>query len=152
MKISKFSIVYLSLFIALFITNPVYSETGEQSKTFGKYKVYYSAFNSSMLSAPIAKQYGITRSGTNGVINIAVHKTDGSNTTAVEAFVSGSVKNLLSQKTQLKFKKIDEGEAIYYLATFQFSNQDNLVFEINMTPKDEKRRYSFKFQNQFYKD
>jgi len=139
-------------FLLLIASSFVFAENGEQSKKFGDYTIYYNSFNSSVLAANIAKQYGITRGNTTGVVNIAVHKGNGDDKAAVEAYVSGTIKNLLSQTTKLKFKKISEGDAIYYIATFQFNNLDNLTFEINLTPKSEKRGHNFKFNNQFYKD
>ena len=152
MKIIKSSKLLILVLISLFTSAHVVAENGEQSKKFGDYSIYYNAFNSSVLAANIARQYDITRGNSTGVVNIAVHKGKGEETAAVEAFVSGSIKNLMSQKSKLKFKKITEGDAIYYIATFQFNNLDNLTFEINLTPKTEKRGYNFKFENQFYKD
>ncbi len=148
MKLFKFSL----LLFAFVSSNMLFAETGEQSKKFGDYTVYYNAFNSSMLTAKVAHQYGISRSGNNAVINIAVHKGSGETKAAVSAFVSGTVKNLLSQQTQLLFTKIDEGEAIYYIATFSFNHQEDLNFDIKVTPEDEKRQYSVKFHNQFFVD
>ncbi len=141
---------YVFLLVAMLFSTHTIAETGEQSKKFGDYTVYYNAFNSSILSPKVARQYGISRSGNNGVVNIAVHKGKGETKAAIDAYISGNVKNLLSQKTKLLFKKIDEGDSIYYIATFTFSNQDNLTFEINMTPTDEKRQYNFKFSNHFF--
>ena len=140
------------MFLSLFTSIHASAENGEQSKIFDDYTIYYNAFNSSVLAANTARQYGITRGNTTAVINIAVHKGKDNDKAAVEAFVSGTIKNLMSQKSKLKFKKITEGDAIYYIATFQFNNLDNLTFEINLTPKTEKRGYNFKFENQFYKD
>jgi len=152
MKLIKTSQLFLAIFITSLISSYALADNGEQIKKFGDYHVYYNAFNSSILTAKVAHQYGITRSSTIGVVNIAVLKGEGKDQTAIDSFITGNVKNLLSQKSTLKFKKVDEGEAIYYIATFEFSNQDDLTFSINVIPKVEKRSYSFKFHNLFYKD
>jgi DNA-binding transcriptional regulator WhiA len=150
-NIMVFKLFTLVLVSFLFNFNAI-AENGEQSKKFGDYTVYYNTFNSSVLAANIAKQYGITRGNSTGVINIAVHKGNDDESAAVDAFLSGSIKNLLSQNSQLSFKKVKEGDAVYYLATFQFNNRDKLTFDINITPKSEKLGFNFKFQNQFYTD
>ena len=121
-NIMVFKLFTLVLVSFLFNFNAI-AENGEQSKKFGDYTVYYNTFNSSVLAANIAKQYGITRGNSTGVINIAVHKGNDDESAAVDAFLSGSIKN-----------------------------RDKLTFDINITPKSEKLGFNFKFQNQFYTD
>lgn len=107
----------------------------EQSKTFGDYVVHYNAFNSSSLSPEIAKRYGLIRGANQGVVNIVVlNKGDGRDKAAV-AKVEGSVRNLLSQRANLSFKEVRDGEAIYYLAGYRFDDQDTLVFDLQLTPE-----------------
>ncbi len=108
----------------------------EQKKVFGDYEVHYNALNSSTLTPEIAKQYGITRGGNQGLLNIAVRKNDGSATgTAVSAKISGQVRNLLSQKSNLSFKEIRESGAIYYIAVFRFDDKDTVTFDLSVEPE-----------------
>lgn len=110
------------------------SVAAEQMKVFGEYEVHYNALNSSTLTPAVAKQYGLTRGGNQGLVNIAVRKRDDKTGTAVAAKVSGSVKNLLSQRNDLSFKEIKETGAIYYIAIFRFDDKDTLTFELNVQP------------------
>ncbi len=146
------SINYLLVMFFTLLSTITFADSGEQSKKFGAYTVYYSAFNSAVLSPEVARQYGITRAGNLGVINIAIRKGDGKKSTASSSIVNGTEQNLLSQTNPLNFRKVEESGAIYYLATFRFDNQDHLTFKVNFTPDDSKRNYSFSFQNQFFVD
>lgn len=139
---------YLYLLIFASLSTLVLAENGEQKKTFGKYTVYYNAFNSSELSPNVARQYGITRAGNLGVVNISIR--DASN--PIATIVSGNVRNLLSQGSPLRFKKVEESGAIYYLATFRFENQDTLTFNLSLTPEKDSKNFKFSFQNQFFVD
>lgn len=111
------------------------------------YNIHYNAFNSSMLTPEIATQYGIERSSTLGVINIAVLNDSD---VAVTAFLEGEARNAVSQLTTLKFKKVTEGKAIYYIATFDFAADETLNFDISVVPDTVKKRIKFKFSQQFF--
>ena len=111
------------------------SVAAEQKKVFGDYEVHYNALNSSTLTPEVAKQYGLTRGANQGLVNIAVRKRDGKDGVATSAVISGSVRNLLSQKNELKFKEVKESGAIYYIATFRFDDKDTLTFDLTVQPE-----------------
>ena len=111
------------------------------------HNIHYNAFNSSMLTPEIATLYGIERSSSLGVINISVlNKAD----RAVTAFIDGSAKNPLSQITTLKFNKVTEENAIYYIATFNFADKEHLTFNIVVVPEGEKQLTKLSFSQQFF--
>lgn len=122
----------------------------EQVKKFGDYDIHYNAFNSSSLTADVARQYGITRGANQGLVNIVVRKRNDSGDAPAAAKVSGSARNLLSQRSELKFKEVRSGEAIYYIAVFRFDNQDMLTFDIDVQPTDSGDKFPFHFQQQMY--
>ncbi|WP_271410154.1 DUF4426 domain-containing protein [Pseudomonas sp. Q1-7] len=116
----------LALFLfALCLALPA---VAERKQTFGDLDVHYNAFNSSFLQPDIAAAVGLTRSKSQGVINVAVLKAGKAST----ASVSGQVKNLLGQITPLQFKQVSEGEAIYYLAQFPISEREVMSFTLNV--------------------
>ncbi len=127
-------------------------ETGEQSQQFGPYKVYYNSFNTSFLSAEMARQYHIKRSAKTGLINISVRKNMGKDSKPVKVKISGIFKNLLSQSQGLEFKIVEEKDAVYYLALFNFDDQDRLNFEIKLDLDENYQNKIVKFSNQFYRD
>lgn len=121
----------------------------EQSQDFANLQVHYIALPSTFLQASIAQNYAIKRSKYTGLVNISVlDKNAGKQ--AVSATLSGSGTNLLGQVSILKFKKISEGDAIYYLASYPFSNEEIVNFAIKITTKNQTN--TLKFQHKFYVD
>ncbi|HEB28001.1 MAG TPA: DUF4426 domain-containing protein [Porticoccus sp.] len=119
-------------------------------KNFGDYKVFYSSFNSSFILPEIASVYNITRGKDKGLVNIAVILGDQVGGTT--ALVKGTVSNMLAQQQVLKFFEVREGNAVYYLAPFEFDNEDSMTFKIQIQPDPNKPSKSLSFQNKFYYD
>ena len=124
----------------------------EQVESRGDYKIHYSAFGSTVLKPEISSHYQLVRSRFQGVINIAVLKAKGKSSKAHTAIVSGTTRNLLGQRQKVTFKEIREGDAIYYLGSFRFNNEEMLTFEVNVQPDPNKDPYMVKFQKKFYAD
>ncbi|MBU2709521.1 DUF4426 domain-containing protein [Zooshikella harenae] len=137
--------------LMLFWLPNTYAEESN-SKTQGDYTVHYSAFPSTFLKPEIAKRYNIPRSGASGVINISVQHKTNTGSEAVSAKVSGSTVNLLQQKNTLAFNEVKEQKAIYYLATFPYTNEEILHFNISVTASENSSPISIKFTKKFYKD
>jgi hypothetical protein len=125
----------------------------ENSQTFGDYVVHYNAFRSDTLTPEIAQAYQLTRRNNRAVVNITVQKkaADGK-TIAVKARVSGFASNLNSQVKNLEFREIFDGDAIYYIAETQVSNEETLRFEITATPDGASVNGKIKFSQQFFTD
>ena len=111
------------------------------------YNIHYNAFNSTMLTPEVVNQYGIERSSSLGVLTISVlDKSE----KAVNAYVVGSSKNAISQLTTLDFKKITEGQSIYYIATFNFADKEQLNFDITVVPEGLTHKIKLNFKQQFF--
>ena len=119
-------------------------------KEFGDIKVFYSSFNSSFILPEIANTYKITRGKDKGLVNISVIVGDkiGGKT----ALVKGTVSNIFAQQQVLKFYEVREGNVVYYLAPFEFENEDSMTFKIQVQPDPNKPPFSLSFQNKFYYD
>ena len=100
--------------------------SAEQKQVFDGYEVHYSVFNPSFLRAEVAQRYDVVRGRDKAVVNVSV--LDDERSVAVP--LSGTVKNLLGQSQTLKFRRIEEGEAVYYIATLAYQDRDTLRFEI----------------------
>ena len=133
----------------LLLASAVFSEPVKQShvEQHGELKIFYSAFDSSFLTPEIAVAYNFVRGKDRGLVNIAVVKTLGK---GIPAKVTGVVKNIFQQTQQLEFVAIKEQSTVYYLAPFEFENEDLLTFKINVTAGDSKLPYDFKFQKKMY--
>ena len=132
------------LFVALCLSLPAIAE---RKQSFGDLDVHYNAFNSSFLQPEIASAAGLSRSKTQGVLNISVLKTG----QPTAARVSGEMRNLLGQIHSLRFKQVSEGEAIYYLAQFPIEQQEMLRFNLKIQA-DGGSIHSLDFNQEFFPD
>lgn len=123
--------------------------SAEQFKEFANLEVHYIALPSTFIQPDIAKQYSIKRSNNNGLLNISILDKN-QNKQALTAQLSGTGKNLIGQTYQLQFTKIKEGNAIYYLAEYPFTNEEIVNFEIYI--KTDTASNMLKFQHKFYAD
>ena len=123
------------------------SAYAEQKKDFDNLSVHYIALPTQFLTPQVAHQYAIKRSKYSGLINISVLDNTQQNK-AQHATLSGTGRNLMGQESQLNFTEVQEGEAIYYLATYPFLNEEIVNFKIKI--KTEKKTNILKFQHKFY--
>lgn len=119
----------------------------EQKQIFDNLSVHYIAIPTKFLTPNIAHQYSIKRSKYNGLINISVIDNT-QNNKAIYAIVNGTARNLIGQIHPLNFTLVNEGDAIYYLATYPFLNEEIVNFNIKI--KTEKKTNILKFQHKFY--
>jgi len=122
----------------------------EAFKQFGGVKVFYSAFNSGFIQPEIASIYKITRGVDKGLVNVAVVVDDQPG--GQPAVVKGSVSNIFAQQQTLEFLEVREGDAIYYLAPFNFENEDFLTFSLEVRTPTGAGPYKVSFQRTFYQD
>ncbi len=118
-----------------------------QSRDFGNLEVHYSALPSTFIQANIAKNYGIQRSEYIGLVNITILDKY-QHLKAKKATITGNGRNLIGQSIPLKFKKITEGDAIYYIAQYRFTNKEMVNFDIYI--KTANKNNNLTFQHTFY--
>ena len=144
-QVIYFSLILLSLFTTLAQAD---EQAGAQYKVLGPWEVHYIAFPSTFIQPSIAKNYDLDRSPNKGIINISVLKN--SDKTAQTATLTGTARNLLGNKKQLEFKEVVEGDAIYYLAQIDYSNEEIYRFDIEINQNGQVQ--TLKFQQKFYVD
>ena len=124
----------------------------EQSQQFGDYTVHYNALTTDQLSPEVAKAYGIVRSGSRAMLNIAVLKEQEMGVPkAVMANVSVSAENLAAQRREVRMREIKEQEAVYYIGIVTVSDGETLSFEVNVQPDAEQETHTVTFRQQFFK-
>lgn len=76
------------------------------------------------------------RASRSAFLNISVlrNEPDG-RTTPVTATLSGGRTNLMQQSSEIAFKEVREGSAIYYIGQFEFSNAELLRFRVEVLPE-----------------
>lgn len=121
----------------------------EQKQRIGDWEVHYSAFNSTFITPKVAAQYDITRSEKRGLINISV--LNANNNEAVKTALKGYVSNPRGGVQNLQFKQVNEGEAVYYLASFLFGDEELMRFTINF-PSANTPNATLTFEQTFYQE
>ncbi|NRF65214.1 DUF4426 domain-containing protein [Vibrio coralliilyticus] len=137
---------WITLALASLLALPTWAG---QFKTIKDVEVHYSAFNSTFLTPQVARSYKLKRNGYSAIINISVLDNYQAGKPAITAKVSGSAKNLIGQTKTLEFREIKEGSAIYYLAEFPISEEENLTFNIDVNAGN-KGTGRLKFTQKFY--
>jgi hypothetical protein len=124
-----------------------------EEQDFGAYTVHYIAVNSTFLQPEIAQQYGIVRSARRAFLNVAVLRNDADgSTTPVTATLSGGKRNLLQQTGEITFREIREGDAIYYIGQFEFSNAEILRLTVSVQPEHQGPEHTIEWSTQLYSD
>ena len=137
---------WITLALASLLALPAWAG---QFKTIKDVEVHYSAFNSTFLTPQVARSYELKRNGYSTIINISVLDNYQAGKPAITAKVSGSAKNLIGQTKTLEFREVKEGSAIYYLAEFPISEEENLTFNIDVNAGN-KGTGRLKFTQKFY--
>lgn len=116
--------------------------SAEQKQRLGDWDVHYMVVNTPFLTPDVAANYGIVRSKYNALINLSV--LDATSGEAQRVVVSGDATNLLGSSHELSFRKVEEGEAIYYLAVLPFRDQETFRFTITVQKGETSRTLTFR--------
>jgi hypothetical protein len=123
-----------------------------QFVAYGDYEIHYNAFSSTFIQPDIAQKVGLERSKRKALVNVSVLKVNGNEKTAVNAIVTGAATNLIQQRQRLDFKEIDEGNAIYYIGQFGFSNEQIMRISLQVQPDPNLPAYTVEFEQKFYEE
>ncbi|PKM08430.1 MAG: DUF4426 domain-containing protein [Gammaproteobacteria bacterium HGW-Gammaproteobacteria-5] len=116
----------------------------------GDITVHYNALATTALSAEVARQYGITRSASRALLNVAVRKGEPGDDNAVPAVVTAAATNLNGQRQELRMREVREGEAVYYLGETRIADKETLTFEITIATPGTDSPLRASFQQQFF--
>ncbi len=116
---------------------------------FNGYTVYYSAFNSTLLQAKVARAYHLGPGCDRGVLTVAVHDKSG---TPVAATVKATTVNLIGQTHRITMHLVHDGKAIYYVGGFHIGNtgDDPVKIDISVKPQGATGGNNFEIQQRFY--
>tara|TARA_B100002049_G_scaffold86992_1_gene64105 strand:+ start:257 stop:691 length:435 start_codon:yes stop_codon:yes gene_type:complete len=135
----KLKFLLLSALAALLLLRPAY---GEQMAQLGPWDVHYIVVDTTFLTPEVARNYGIVRSKYNALVNITVLNSDTQQ--AQNVSVSGKATNLIGNTRNLAFKKVEEGESIYYLAVLPFRDRETFRFAIDVRHGNDVKTLKFK--------
>ncbi|KII77595.1 DUF4426 domain-containing protein [Vibrio renipiscarius] len=120
-----------------------------QFVTIKDVEAHYSAFNSTFLTPQVARSYQLKRSGYSAILNLSLLDRSQLGKPAISAIITGTAKNLIGQTRELNFRKVEEADAIYYLAEFAISEEENIRFNIDIDAGN-KGKGTLKFTQKFY--
>ena len=123
------------------------------SKNFGEFQVHYSVFPSTFLSADVAQANNLNRSKGIGIVNIAIMR-EGENggLQPVSGQVEGKVLNDIQQARFLGFRRIQEGEAVYFIAEYQYRSAELMTFQITARPTGSGEDLPIRFAHTLFND
>lgn len=146
MTLSRFLSACAALALTVGLTAP---SAAEQMRRIGDFEAHYSLLPTTFLKADIAARYGITRGRDRALLNVSILDADG---VPVNAALSGRVRDLLGQQRPLEFQEVQEGQAVYYLATVRHDHREVLRLAIDIgTPDGADHRLEFQ-QELFWAD
>lgn len=125
----------------------------EKIEDFGEYQVHYAAFPSTFLPPEVAAANGLQRSGSIGIVNIAI-MTKGENGAlrTVPGQVEGKVLNDIRQASFLGFRRIQEGDAVYFIAQYQYRPGELMTFQITARPSGHDQDLPIRFSQTLFND
>ncbi len=145
--------VYFLISLALLSGTASAQDSDTSPVEAGDYLIHFSTFNSSFLTPEVASVYGFVRGSDRALINVAVTKAQPEEDSyGLPAQVSGVARNLMQQQTPLEFVEIREQNAIYFIAPFQFDDEEVLNFEIGVVLPGNTRTTPVRFSKKFYED
>lgn len=119
---------------------------------FDNYVVHYNVINTTFLSPEVARAYDVRRSSNRAMINISVMERGDNGLEAVAADVTGSATNMNDQMRSLRFREIQDGDAIYFLSEVTVRSGETLDFAIDITPAGSERELPIRFSRDFFAD
>jgi hypothetical protein len=81
----------------------------------------------------VARSVGVVRARNRALLNISVQRIEDG--VAVAAEVAVKAANLTGQLKPVTMRKVEQGEAIYYLGELSVNNRETIIFDISVTPE-----------------
>lgn len=125
----------------------------DKAVDFGEYEVHYNVFPSTFLPPEVAEANNLNRSRGIGIVNIAImtRGEDGSLST-VPGQVEGKVLNDIRQAKFLGFRRIREGDAVYFIAEYQYRDSELMTFQITARPSGHNEDLQVRFSQALFND
>ena len=125
----------------------------ENSTRTGGYTIHHNALTTDSLPVQVATAYGIQRSRSRALLNVAVVRDEpGTMGTPVHAQIRAVARNLYGQIRPIELREIVEDKAIYYVADFPVAHRETLLFEFEILPMGSRYPLRAKMHQEFWTD
>lgn len=142
----------LMCLLLLMLSSAVFAQAQQKPQRFGDLTVHYNMFHSSYLEPDVAANTGLQRGPTHGVMTILVERDTATGKKPVDALVSGTVDNLLQQSRPLDFIRIEEGDALYFVANYTSAQRGVLRFKVNIQAEEGAPVHTLQLHQEFFPD
>ncbi|MBE03360.1 DUF4426 domain-containing protein [Marinobacter lutaoensis] len=123
------------------------------AEDFGDYQVHWSVLPSTFLAPEVAEANGLRRSNGIGIINIAIMREQADGTLKpVTGQVEGKVTNDIQQVNFLAFRRIQEGDAVYFIAEYQYRPGELMTFNITSRPSGHGQDLPIRFAHTLFSE
>jgi invasion protein IalB len=129
---------------------PTAQPAGVTNADIGDWVVHFSALATDQLQPEVARAYNIVRSKNRAMLTVSVIRKSDSRPVAAE--VGLKTVNLTGQLKNVTMRRIDEGDAIYYIGETPVANRETLVFDITVTPEGAAKPAEVRFKREFFTD
>ncbi len=145
---SIFTVAITTLFAALLSFS---AHAG--SENFGAYQVHWSVLPSTFLTPETAKENNLQRSKGIGIVNISImQENENGILKPVTGQVEGKASNDIQQVRFLAFRRITEGDSVYFIAQYQYSSAELITFNITARPSGHGQDLQVRFAHTLFND
>lgn len=121
-----------------------------RAESFGDYEIHYGTLTTDFLTPAVAQKYGVQRSTSTAMLTVTVLKRGQNNATVpVDARIDANITNEYGQYRRLNMRRVQDGDAIYYLDTFHISPPENYRFQLSVQPAGSKDVHRISFNRLF---
>ncbi|MEL6366601.1 MAG: DUF4426 domain-containing protein [Pseudomonadota bacterium] len=120
----------------------------ESSAVFGDFTVFFNAISTDEVPPDVAQSIGVVRAKNRALLNVSVRNNV--DNTPAEADVQVSAENLTGQLKKMTMRKVEQGDAIYYLGEVSVANRETLIFNISATPKGSEDTFEVRTQRVYH--
>jgi len=136
-----------ALLLSLLFVGP---QAQSETRRIDNWEIIYTVVNTTFVEPEVAARYQLVRAEDRAFVNIAVRELlpDGGSR-AVTTRIEGRSWDLM-QNQFLEFQEIREGDAVYYIADFEFTDGELRFFDLLLAPEGAERSSQIKFQHKVY--
>lgn len=122
-------------------------------KDFGEYRVHWNVFPSTFLTPEVAKANQLHRSKSIGIVNVSIMKENDDGTLSpVSGQLQGKQTNDIQQVKFMAFRRIQEGNSVYFIAEYQYSPGELITFNITARPRGHSQDLLVRFAHTLFND
>lgn len=116
--------------LAALATLACLSAQAQNRAEYAPYTIYYNAFDSGFLTEDIARQYGVVRSKSRGVLTVNVLR----NGKPVSARVEAWIKDADGEPVDVSVRRQAQGQSTDFISTFRVEPPQTLNFTLYVSP------------------